>query len=187
MTTWKKSSTRPRQRKGRGKRWPHLTAQQGKIQLARRTMPRCRGGPLHGIVCKACPQTCDPPLRHPGNPHAGHPGATSAISTLGAPCPESPFQFEDLAGIYTAQGSSRLFAVCTQYEPIPGYRVLPGDLPVRHCTGIGRKPCASCCTCLKTEYGAEPAFTDAAHRGVGHPTVELRGAGLSGDIAPFAP
>lgn len=35
------------------------------------------------------------------------------------------FSFEDLAGIYTADNKSNLFAICTKYENIDGLKVLP--------------------------------------------------------------
>ncbi|RZS94394.1 MerR family transcriptional regulator [Cuneatibacter caecimuris] len=36
------------------------------------------------------------------------------------------FTFEDLAGIYTENGVSKLFAVCIRYENIDGLKILPG-------------------------------------------------------------
>ena len=44
------------------------------------------------------------------------------------------FSFEDMAGIYTENGVSRLFAVCTRYAEIEGLKVLPG----------GKYLCANC-------------------------------------------
>lgn len=44
------------------------------------------------------------------------------------------FYFEDLAGIYTENGLSRLFAVCTRYADIDGLKILPK----------GKYLCASC-------------------------------------------
>ncbi len=71
------------------------------------------------------------------------------------------FGFEDLAGVYTAGGVSRLFAVCVRYTRVDGLRTLPG----------GKYLCASCsggdrARVLDTlvreareKYGAEPEFT----------------------------
>lgn len=42
------------------------------------------------------------------------------------PARKERFAFEDLAGIYTENGVSRLFAVCIRYEKIDGIKVLPG-------------------------------------------------------------
>lgn len=44
------------------------------------------------------------------------------------------FAFEDVAGIYTEKGVSRLFAVCTRYAEIEGLKVLPA----------GKYLCADC-------------------------------------------
>ena len=50
------------------------------------------------------------------------------------PALEAQFSFEDLAGIYTEDEVTRLFAVCTRYVDIEGLRVLPK----------GRYLCAGC-------------------------------------------
>lgn len=50
------------------------------------------------------------------------------------PARRSRFTFEDLAGIHTENGVSRLFAVCVRYEPVDGLRTLPE----------GRYLCAGC-------------------------------------------
>lgn len=44
------------------------------------------------------------------------------------------YAFEDLAGVYTCQGRSRMFAVCTRYPDTVGLTALPG----------GRYLCADC-------------------------------------------
>ena len=71
------------------------------------------------------------------------------------------FSFEDLAGIYTGNGLSRLFAVCTRYAETDGLKVLPK----------GKYLCASCSEetrkstldelmgKAKNEYGVSPPFT----------------------------
>ena len=71
------------------------------------------------------------------------------------------FAFEDLAGIYTEKEVSRLFAVCTQYVPIDGLRVLPkGRYLCANCTENNREETLQeLIRIAKTEYGAEPAFT----------------------------
>ena len=77
------------------------------------------------------------------------------------PALKDQFEFEDLAGIYTEKGVSRLFAVCVRYTDIDGLKVLPG----------GKYLCAECTEenreqvlrgtvgRARTEYGAEPEFT----------------------------
>ena len=77
------------------------------------------------------------------------------------PALEEKFSFEDVAGIYTQQGRSRLFAICTRYVDIEGLQVLPK----------GRYLCANCTEETKEQalrelldlarkkYGAEPSFT----------------------------
>ena len=71
------------------------------------------------------------------------------------------FSFEDLAGIYTENGLTRLFAVCTRYVNIDGLKVLPkGKYLCANCTEENRK-------CIldeliekaKTQYGVDPKFT----------------------------
>lgn len=76
-----------------------------------------------------------------------------------APALKERFAFEDQAGIYTENGVSELFAVCTRYADISGLRVLPG----------GKYLCADCTEenrewvsgeimrAARTKYGVEPA------------------------------
>ena len=71
------------------------------------------------------------------------------------------FYFEDMAGIYSEEGLTRLFAVCVRYVDIDGLKVLPA----------GKYLCASCTEesreqtlrelvhMAQTDYGAEPSFT----------------------------
>lgn len=48
---------------------------------------------------------------------------------------QSKFQFEDMAGMITANGKSRLFAVCLKYPSLEGLTVLPkGDYLCANCT-----------------------------------------------------
>lgn len=77
------------------------------------------------------------------------------------PALEEQFYFEDLAGIYSEAGLTRLFAQCVRYTEIDGLRVLPG----------GRYLCAKCTEenraetlrellrTTKSEYSADPGFT----------------------------
>lgn len=76
------------------------------------------------------------------------------------PSRKEQFAFEDLAGIYTEKGTSRLFAVCIRYGESEGLKVLPG----------GTYLCAACTEesrdavleqMLKNareQYGTEPPF-----------------------------
>ena len=71
------------------------------------------------------------------------------------------FSFEDVAGIYTEGGRSRLFAICTQYQQVEGLKALPA----------GRYLCANCAEeareqtlqellrLAQAQYGAHPTFT----------------------------
>lgn len=77
------------------------------------------------------------------------------------PALKDQFSFEYLAGIYTENGLTRLFAVCTRYVNIDGIKLLPK----------GRYLCANCTEETKEEtlrelihtaqttYGTEPKFT----------------------------
>ena len=77
------------------------------------------------------------------------------------PALKDKFYFEDLAGIYTEEGLTRLFAVCVRYVDTDGLKVLPA----------GKYLCASCTEenreqmlrelvhMAQTDYSAEPSFT----------------------------
>lgn len=71
------------------------------------------------------------------------------------------FSFEDMAGIYTENGVSRLFAVCTRYAEIEGLKVLPGGKYLcANCTEENREQTMQALIRrARAEYGAEPAFT----------------------------
>lgn len=77
------------------------------------------------------------------------------------PALKEQFSFEDLAGIYTENGLSRLFAVCIKYVKIDGLRILPkGKYLCADCTEENRKNVLDeLIYKAKTEYGADPAFT----------------------------
>ena len=56
------------------------------------------------------------------------------------PALKEKFTFEDLAGIYTENGLSRLFAVCIRYGDMDGLKVLPaGKYLCANCTGENRE------------------------------------------------
>ena len=71
------------------------------------------------------------------------------------------FSFEDLAGIYTGNGLSRLFAVCTRYAETDGLKRLPkGKYLCASCTEENRKSTLDeLMDRAKTEYGVNPPFT----------------------------
>ncbi len=71
------------------------------------------------------------------------------------------FYFEDLAGIYTENGISMLFAVCIRYADIDGLKVLPkGKYLCANCTEENRKQILRELTHIaQTKYGVEPTFT----------------------------
>lgn len=77
------------------------------------------------------------------------------------PALKEKFTFEDLAGIYTENGLSRLFAVCIRYEDMDGLKVLPaGKYLCANCTGENREQ--TLCELVhiaKTKHGVEPIFT----------------------------
>lgn len=71
------------------------------------------------------------------------------------------FSFEDLAGIYTANGLTRLFAVCIRYVKIDGLKVLPkGKYLCANCTEENREQMLrELIHIAQTKYGVEPTFT----------------------------
>lgn len=77
------------------------------------------------------------------------------------PALKDQFDFEDLAGIYTESGTSRLFALCTRYVNIEGLKVLPkGKYLCAGCTEKDREQTLhDLIRTARTQYGAEPAFT----------------------------
>lgn len=77
------------------------------------------------------------------------------------PALKEQFYFEDLAGIYTENGVSRLFAVCIRYAETDGLKVLPkGKYLCADCTEENREQVLSeLMRIAQEEYGAEPAFT----------------------------
>ncbi len=77
------------------------------------------------------------------------------------PALKEQFSFEDLAGIYTENGITRLFAVCIRYEDIDGLKVLPkGKYLCANCTEENREQMLrELVHIAQTKYGAEPIFT----------------------------
>ena len=77
------------------------------------------------------------------------------------PALKEQFSFEDLAGIYTENGISRLFAFCIRYVEINGLKALPkGKYLCANCTEENRKSTLDELVYqAKTEYGADPEFT----------------------------
>ena len=77
------------------------------------------------------------------------------------PSRKDQFAFEDLAGIYTENGFSRLFAVCIRYAEIDGLKVLPeAEYLCADCTEENRKSTLDqLIGKAKREYGVIPPFT----------------------------
>ena len=77
------------------------------------------------------------------------------------PALKEQFSFEDLAGIYTENGMTRLFAVCMDYLNIDGIKVLPkGKYLCANCTEENREQTLrKLIHIAQTEYGVEPRFT----------------------------
>lgn len=73
----------------------------------------------------------------------------------------SQFEFEDCAGLYTAGGVSRLFAVCRQYTEVQGLQILPeGRYLCADCTEETREcVLAELIKAAETQYARTPAFT----------------------------
>lgn len=76
------------------------------------------------------------------------------------PARKEQFYFEDLAGIYTENGLSRLFAVCIRHAEIDGLKVLPkGKYLCASCTEENReRTLIELMDQAKTEYGVKPQF-----------------------------
>lgn len=77
------------------------------------------------------------------------------------PALREQFAFEDLAGIYTENGVTRLFAVCVRYTDVNGLKILPkGKYLCADCTEENREQVLSeIMRIARTEYGVEPTFT----------------------------
>ena len=77
------------------------------------------------------------------------------------PALKDEFYFEDMAGIYSEEGLTRLFAVCVRYVDIDGLKVLPaGKYLCASCTEDSREQTVrELVHMAQTQYGAEPSFT----------------------------
>lgn len=77
------------------------------------------------------------------------------------PALKEQFSFEDLAGIYTENGKTRLFAVCIRYVNIDGLKILPkGKYLCANCTEENREQMLrELIHTAQTKYGVEPTFT----------------------------
>ena len=150
------------EKKGRGK-MATLQHSKAKIQLAKADYTRKLQGrePLHGIVCKACPErvillsdTLKPPRWTPF-------GATSAISTGRCPLPRKPISSLRIwlgsTPPRATQALCSLYPVRTHPRPTSAPK---GTYLCAHCTEESREETLRQLPHLaKTEYGAEPAFT----------------------------
>ena len=76
------------------------------------------------------------------------------------PALKEQFSFEDLAGLYTENGKSRLFAVCIRYTHIDGIKILPkGKYLCADCVEENREQVLSeLMHMARTKYGVEPTF-----------------------------
>ena len=77
------------------------------------------------------------------------------------PALKDRFFFEDMAGIYSEEGLTRLFALCIRYVEIEGLKVLPkGKYLCASCTEEHREQTLQELIRLaRAQYGAEPTFT----------------------------
>ena len=77
------------------------------------------------------------------------------------PALKEQFSFEDLAGIYTENGKTRLFAACIRYVNIDGLKILPkGKYLCANCTEENREQMLrELIHTAQTKYGVEPTFT----------------------------
>lgn len=78
-----------------------------------------------------------------------------------APSSRDAFTFADMAGIYTAEGYSRMFALCTHYPALNGLTVLPaGEYLCADCTEKDRfQVLAELTAASEMKTGRKPAFT----------------------------
>lgn len=77
------------------------------------------------------------------------------------PALKEQFAFEDLAGIYTENGLSRLFAICVRHADIDGLKRLPkGKYLCADCTEENRKQVLNeIIRIAQIKYGVKPTFT----------------------------
>lgn len=77
-----------------------------------------------------------------------------------APELKEQYEFEDIAGVYTENGTSRLFAICIRYADGNGLKVLPaGKYLCAECTEENRQSVLNALRqAAKDNYKAEPGF-----------------------------
>lgn len=77
------------------------------------------------------------------------------------PALKEEFSFEDLAGIYTENGVTKLFAVCIRYVDIDGLKILPkGRYLCANCTEENREQTLNeLIRIAQSKYGVQPTFT----------------------------
>lgn len=77
------------------------------------------------------------------------------------PALKEEFSFEDLAGIYTENGVTKIFAVCIRYVDIDGLKILPkGRYLCANCTEENREQTLNeLIRIAQTKYGVQPTFT----------------------------
>lgn len=77
------------------------------------------------------------------------------------PALKEEFSFEDLAGIYTENGVTKLFAVCIRYVDIDGLKILPkGRYLCANCTEENREQTLNeLIRIAQTKYGVQPTLT----------------------------
>lgn len=77
------------------------------------------------------------------------------------PSLKDQFTFEDLAGIYTENGLSRLFAVCIRHAEIDGLKILPeGEYLCADCTAENKEHTINdLLKTVKQQYGIVPEFS----------------------------
>ena len=77
------------------------------------------------------------------------------------PALKEQFSFEDLAGIYTENEMTKLFAVCTRYTKTHGLKVLPkGKYLCSDCTEDNREQILTAVVHIaQTQYKVKPRFT----------------------------
>lgn len=141
-----------------------LQYSRSKIQAAKADYERKLRGrePLQGVVAKDLPERVillSDTLEEPTVDNLWN--YLSHFYAQVPPGQRERFSFEDLAGIYTEGGKTRLFAVCTRHGEMEGLKVLPrGNYLCAHCTEEDRAATLEELTRLaRSGYGAEPAFT----------------------------
>lgn len=141
-----------------------LQYSKSKIQLAKADYERKlqRQKKFNGTFLKDCPEriillsdTLEMPTMNNLWNYLGH------FYDKVTPTLKKQFSFEDLAGIYTENDVSRLFAVCIRYTDIDGLKVLPkGKYLCANCTEENREQkLHELMHIAITKYGVEPMFT----------------------------